>query len=67
MSKLESEEVDACPACNGEVTFVFGLGGASESNDGTGVYYVCLDCDWTGGMTQKVVCFPFGSIAKDSA
>jgi hypothetical protein len=55
---LEISQINDCPKCKGEVTFMYGLGGAN----GMGAYWVCLDCDWVSTSPQETVCFPHGLV-----
>ena len=60
----EIEDLDRCPACGGEVDMMYGMGGGGETGEGVGIYWICLECPWTGGKTQRTVCFPHGLVRE---
>jgi hypothetical protein len=58
---ISIESPKRCPACDGEITFGYGLAAGGPEPRG---YYMCLDCDWMGPRAQQTVCFPHGIVTE---
>jgi hypothetical protein len=59
---MDTQQPATCPACQGEITFGYGLAGGGDSEGNPSHYYMCLDCDWISSAPQQTMCFPHGLV-----